>query len=240
MSFAPVTPPPRYRLSDAVYDQLEKMIAEGTLEPGETLPSERDLAQQLGVSRPSLREALLKLASRGLINERATGGYVVANATGPILAEPLAQLMARQSKTVNDIFELRECLESMAVRLAALRANRTDLKHLAAVIDSLEQTYRAPSGAGAAASLPELDARFHLEVARATHNVVLIHTMQAIFNLIQHSIEKTYEHFDVRDVDLAHLVGQHRTIYEAIAAHDPEAAQQAVLTHLTFIKKNVA
>ncbi|MDE2289684.1 FadR/GntR family transcriptional regulator [Pandoraea sp.] len=240
MSFAPVTPPPRYRLSDAVYDQLEKMIAEGTLESGETLPSERDLAQQLGVSRPSLREALLKLASRGLINERATGGYVVANATGPILAEPLAQLMARQSKTVNDIFELRECLESMAVRLAALRANRTDLKHLAAVIDSLEQTYREPSGASAASSLPELDARFHLEVARATHNVVLIHTMQAIFNLIQHSIEKTYEHFDVRDVDLAHLVGQHRTIYEAIAAHDPEAAQQAVLTHLTFIKKNVA
>lgn len=238
MAFTPITPPPRFRLSDAVVDQLEKMMVDGNLLPGEALPSERDLAQQLGVSRPSLREALLKLESRGLLCGRPAGGYLVANATMPLVTDALAHLMARHTKAAGDIIELREGLESMAVQLAALRATKGDLTKLKEALEALEHAFDEFDPATFNAALPSLDARFHLALAEATHNVVLTHMMHAIFNLVTTSIEENYFLFRKRGADLSHLVMQHRKIYDAVAAHDAQAGLQALMTHLTFVKRN--
>jgi GntR family transcriptional regulator, transcriptional repressor for pyruvate dehydrogenase complex len=243
MSYSPIVPPPRFRLSDAVCDQLEQLIVEGTLRAGESLPSERDLAQRLNVSRPSLREALLRLEGTKLIQAKAGGGYVVANSSAPLIADPLAHLMARHRKAASDILEMREGLEAVAVELAAIRATKTDIQHIKEALDALElaftkdDPYEVVEGQ---TPLPLLDAAFHLRIADATHNIVLIHVMYGIHNLIQKSIEETYSTFNKRDADLSFLIEQHRTIYETIRKHDAAAARSALTTHLDFIRENAS
>ncbi|WP_174995653.1 FadR/GntR family transcriptional regulator [Pandoraea horticolens] len=247
-SFAPVTPPPRLRLSDMVYEQLETMVVEGRLAPGSALPSERDLAQQMGVSRPSLREALLRLESRGLIVGRAGGGYLVANASQPLLAEPLSQLMSRHSKTVDDVLEMREVLEAKAVELAAERATPEDIARLAKALDALEAAYAASrdgldgegdaKGQSLLTRVPELDAHFHLALAEATHNLVLVHLMHAIFELLRGSVVDNYRAIVDHGADLAELIDQHRRIFNAVASHDANSAQRSLREHLAFIRNN--
>ncbi|WP_176399061.1 FadR/GntR family transcriptional regulator [Pandoraea sp. PE-S2T-3] len=251
-SFAPVTPPPRLRLSDMVYEQLETMVVEGRLAPGSALPSERDLAQQMGVSRPSLREALLRLESRGLIVGRAGGGYLVANASQPLLAEPLSQLMSRHSKTVDDVLEMREVLEAKAVELAAERATPEDIARLAQALEALEAAYAAgrdghdgldgqdgdARGASLLTRVPELDAHFHLALAEATHNLVLVHLMHAIFELLRGSVVDNYRAIVGHGADLAELIDQHRRIFNAVASHDGASAQRSLREHLAFIRDN--
>ncbi|WP_160118097.1 FadR/GntR family transcriptional regulator [Pandoraea pulmonicola] len=250
-SFAPVTPPPRLRLSDMVYEQLETMVVEGRLAPGSALPSERDLAQQMGVSRPSLREALLRLESRGLIVGRAGGGYLVANASQPLLAEPLSQLMSRHSKTVDDVLEMREVLEAKAVELAAERATPEDVARLAQALEALEAAYAAYAaerdgfdgegdarGQSLLTRVPELDAHFHLALAEATHNLVLVHLMHAIFELLRGSVVDNYRAIVGHGADLAELIAQHRRIFNAVASHDAASAQRSLREHLTFIRNN--
>ncbi|WP_242559764.1 MULTISPECIES: FadR/GntR family transcriptional regulator [Pandoraea] len=247
-SFAPVTPPPRLRLSDMVYEQLETMVVEGRLAPGSALPSERDLAQQMGVSRPSLREALLRLESRGLIVGRAGGGYLVANASQPLLAEPLSQLMSRHSKTVDDVLEMREVLEAKAVELAAERATPEDIARLAQALEALEAAFAAgrdgrdgegdARGQSLLTRVPELDAHFHLALAEATHNLVLVHLMHAIFELLRGSVVDNYRAIVGHGADLAELIDQHRRIFNAVASHDAASAQRSLHEHLTFIRNN--
>jgi GntR family transcriptional repressor for pyruvate dehydrogenase complex len=245
MPYLPVKPPPRFRLSDAVSDQLERLMVDGSLRPGDALPSERDLAQQLNVSRPSLREALLRLEARQLIEARSGGGYLVANASAPLIAQPLAHLMARHGKAANDIFEIREGLETMAVELAAIRATQSDIQKLKGSLDALEQAYAlskaqpdAPGADSQPMDMPTLDAQFHMILAEATHNVVLCHVMRGIYNVIQSSIEESYHLFAQRDTDIAYLVEQHRTIYDAVRRHDATAARRALSGHLAFIREN--
>jgi GntR family transcriptional repressor for pyruvate dehydrogenase complex len=243
MSFSPIVPPQRFRLSDAVCDQLEQLIVDGTLRAGESLPSERDLANRLNVSRPSLREALLRLEGSKLIQAKAGGGYVVANSSAPLIADPLAHLMARHRKAANDILEMREGLEAVAVELAAVRATKSDIEQIQEALDGLEAAFgsgHAGTAGNGRASLPSLDAAFHLRITDATHNIVLIHVMHGIHNLIQKSIQETYATFEERDADMTFLVEQHRTIFEAIRNHDPAAARSALVKHLTFIRENAS
>lgn len=254
-SFVPVTPPPRLRLSDMVYEQLETMVVEGRLAPGSALPSERDLAQQMGVSRPSLREALLRLESRGLIVGRAGGGYLVANASQPLLAEPLSQLMSRHSKTVDDVLEMREVLETKAVELAAARATPEDIARLRHALEALEAAFAAAREGldeggviderdarhqALLTRVPELDARFHLALAEATHNLVLVHLMHAISELLRGSVVDNYRAIVGHGADLAELIGQHRRIFDAVAAGDAANAQRSLREHLTFIRDNAS
>lgn len=101
-SFSAVVQPRRPRLSDTIAEQIEGLIANGALKPGDSLPPERDLSKQLDVSRPSLREALLVLESRGLLQVRRGGGYCVTDVTGPVITDPLVhahQQVARAKRS---------------------------------------------------------------------------------------------------------------------------------------------
>jgi GntR family transcriptional repressor for pyruvate dehydrogenase complex len=244
MPFTPITPPPRFRLADAVYEQLEKMVVSGALSADQSLPSERDLAQQVGVSRPLVREALSKLESRGLIVVRTGGGYRVANACAPWLADPLGHLMAGHEKTAADVLEMREVLETMSVELATMRASAADLEKLEAAVSALEQAFSEQCAAAsgepgdpALDRLVELDARFHMALAEATHNVVLAHTMHAIFGLIRGSVERSYRAIASREQEVGALVRQHRAIFAAVASRDPQRARAAVTAHLELVKR---
>jgi GntR family transcriptional repressor for pyruvate dehydrogenase complex len=115
-SFSAVVQPRRARLSDTIAEQIEGLIASGELKPGDNLPPERDLSKQLDVSRPSLREALLVLESRGLLQARRGGGYCVTDVTAPIITDPLVHLLQRHPSTVDDVLELRHGIECIAAQ----------------------------------------------------------------------------------------------------------------------------
>ena len=116
MPFQKVTPE---KLSSAVTRQVEKLILRGILRPGERLPSERELADRLGVSRPSLREAVAELQDKGLLTSRAGAGIFVADVLGGAFSEALVQLFASHEEAVFDYLSFRRDLESLAAERAA-------------------------------------------------------------------------------------------------------------------------
>jgi GntR family transcriptional repressor for pyruvate dehydrogenase complex len=232
--FEAIKPPARVRLSDSIVVQIERLIMEGTLKPGDPLPPEREFAEHLAVSRPSLREALLKLEARGLVHVRRGGGYSVADVTAPTLTDPLVHLLQQHPPASFDILELRHGLEEMAAYLAAQRATAHDR-------DVLEERYaalvQADKGKGEPLANAETDLEFHLAIADASHNVALMHVMRGLFNLLRTSTYRFRELiFSMRDGSDRLLHDQHRAIYEAVMKSAPETAREAAHLHLSFLE----
>ncbi len=232
--FEAVEPPARLKLSDSIVSQIEQLILEGTLKPGDALPPEREFAERLRVSRPSLREALLKLEARGLVSARRGGGYSVADVTATTLTDPLVHLLQRHAPAAYDILELRHGLEEIAAYLAATRANEHDRKEIKrrytdlVNADKLNQDELMGSDA---------DLEFHLAVADASHNVALVHVMRGLVNLLRTSTLRFRERiFSLHDGSTKLLQDQHRAIYEAVMRGDSAAARDAAHLHLSFIE----
>jgi GntR family transcriptional repressor for pyruvate dehydrogenase complex len=221
MTFQPVHPHSyaRVRLSDVVSGQIRELISNGTLLPGQRLPAERDLAEQLNVSRPSLREALIRLESDGFIRAVARGGFVVSDVTAPLVSLPLAALLQQQPDASGDVLELRHGLETLATAYAAERATEADLARIRAAFDALEAAVAQKS-----ARIAEKDAAFHLAIADATHNVALAHVMHGLNELVRESMLTSHRLVDYDDEVEADLLVQHRAMLDAIIARDPARA----------------
>ena len=190
------------RLSDDIVEQLEGMILEGTLKSGERLPAERALAEQFGVSRPSLREAIQKLVAKGLLISRQGGGNYVVESLGSTFSDPLLHLLENNPEAQRDLLEFRQTLEASCAYYAALRATEVDRERLTAAFEELQDCYtrsdevsRAEEGAA--------DARFHLAIAEASHNAVLLHTIRGLFHLVKCEIAlgKGKKEYDKRDTE---------------------------------------
>ena len=230
-----VTHPRRQRLSDTITSQIEQLIVDGTLKPGDVLPAERDLARQLGVSRPSLREALLIMESRGLLQARRGGGFSVTDVTAPTMTDPLVHLLQRHPATVDDILELRHALECVAAFFAAQRATEHDAKRLTDMAAAMKRRRAVREPLEDA----DLDVDFHMAVAEASHNLALVHVMRGIFNLMRINMLRAREslHHDHDNVIL--LDDQHGAIVKAIVARDPAAARTAANVHLSFVQSSL-
>lgn len=229
MSFDRVKSP---KLSDAIVLQLEARILEGTLKPGERLPPERELAQRLDVSRPSLREALQKLETLGLVETRQGGGTYVSPVLAPTLTDPLVQLFQRHPETVYDLLEFRQALEGIAAYYAAVRATEADREILERRSAAMEDAHRREDPVSEA----EADAELHLSIAEAAHNVVLLHIMRGLFDLLRRGIvssrERLYTREGVREV----LLRQHRELCQAVLEGNSDAARTAAHDHLVFVE----
>ena len=234
-SFRAVPHVRRLRLSDTITDQIEDLIASGKLRPGDRLPAERDLAQQLHVSRPSLREALLVLESRGLLQARRGGGFSVTDVTAPTITDPLVHLLQRHPETVDDILELRHGLECVAAEFAALRATEADGKRLREIVSAMKRR----RGAVDPLEDTDRDVDFHMAVAEASHNVALVHVMRGIFNLMRINMLRSREALCHQAENVALLDEQHAQIAKAIAARDPVAARAAANIHLGFVQASL-
>lgn len=235
MTFHAVTPPPRLRISDAICEQLEQLIVDGSLGPGQPLPSERELAKRLGVSRPSLREALLKMEVRGLLQVRRGGGFAVTDVTAQTMTDPLVHLLNAYPKASDDVIELRQGLETLSAYYAALRATPADRARLEKVFRQMERTRGQRISHQEAAR----DAEFHLAIAEASHNVALVHVMRGVFNLMRKTVQRAREVVFEEQGSLALIDRQHRALFDAIMAGDAGAARDAAQVHLHFVQTNV-
>lgn len=228
MPFAPIT---SERVSDAVVRQLETLILQGVLRPGDRLPGERDLAERLGVSRPSLREALAELSKAGLLETRAGSGVYVAQFHGQAFAPPLLRLFARHDEAALDYVDLRADLEGLAAERAARFGSETDL----AVIDAAFQAMAAPARRSAEEEA-RLDAEFHAAIVEASHNVVLLQLVRAMLDLLRQGVFYNRRIMFEGATTRADLLAQHREINEAIQRRDAAAARAAVASHMAYVK----
>jgi GntR family transcriptional repressor for pyruvate dehydrogenase complex len=214
------------KLADAIAAHLEQLILEGALHPGEKLAPERELAERLEVSRPSLREAVEKLQGRGLL-ETTKAGTFVTRFMSP-LTEPLAAMMQSNEQALIDYLEYRNLVEGEAARLAASRA--TDIER-AAIGDCLQRMREAHKIDDPTAEA-EADADLHMLIYEASHNIVMLHIMRAFSEMLRHGVfynrHQLYTHPGVRDS----LLAQHLAIGEAILAHDPDKAAFAASEHM--------
>lgn len=227
-----VRPP---KLSDAVAQHLEILILRGVLQPGERLLSERELAEKLDVSRPSLREALQKLQERGLIVAAPGGGAQVAELLSPTFTEPLTTMMQSHPETALDYLEFRCAVEGSAAHLAALRRTEADCRNISGYFDKMV----AAHGKEDPTEEADADADFHLAIYEATHNIVLLHLMRGFSLMLRNDVfynrARLYQRKGVRSL----LRDQHKAIHDAVIAGDPEAARTAAERHITFTLETV-
>ena len=223
------------RLSQAVVRQIDLLILRGILRPGERLPAERELSERLGVSRPSLRDALADLQDRGLLVSRPGAGVFVADVLGSAFSPALIALFASHDEAVFDYIAFRRDLEALAAERAARLGSDSDLKVIATVFARMEAAHQKRDPTDEA----QLDAEFHMAIIEASHNVVMLHMMRSMFDLLRQGVfynrQMTFRNRMTRE----NLLDQHRAIHLAIQARDEGAARAAVSGHLDYVEKSL-
>lgn len=219
---------------DSIINQIEELILSGVLKDGVRLPSERDLAEQMQVSRPKIREALKALERRGLIKARHGDGTFVAPLIGAAMSPALIDLYSRHAGAFLAYLEFRQEQEGFAAQLAAERATAIDKDGLADIIAELES---ADANSDAARS-QDADVRFHAAIVDASHNSLLVHTMTSIYDLTRKNLFYNRSFLKVMDGTGELLMTQHKAIYTAIAEGNPDRAKTAATDHIAFVQKS--
>jgi DNA-binding FadR family transcriptional regulator len=211
--------------SDAVYEVLEGLMVSGQLAPGARIPAERELADQLGVSRNSVREAVRELELKGLVERRSGRGTIVVESQG---GRPgtLLDDMAPYARDLLEIMDFRLTIEPPVAALAAERRTQGSLAGLARLLDEMAGESRGNRTA-------ELDREFHAAVARATANQLLVRLSEVTSEWLSQSRHSALQSQRRRSASLA----GHRRIYEAIAAGDAQAARAAMVDHVVQVRQ---
>ncbi|SKA87729.1 transcriptional regulator, GntR family [Thiothrix eikelboomii] len=218
-----------------IAEHLEQLLAKGHWALGARLPAERQLAAQLAVSRPSLREALQQLISKGMLESRVGGGTYVLS-TKPIgFVDPLLTLFRENPEYRFDVLEIRHALEGNAAWYAALRSTDEDKASIQACYENMMQLHGSLDPMNEARA----DATFHLAIVEASHNLVLLHVMRSLFDLLQNSISHNLDKLYTQARVFEPLSQQHRELMDAILASDPERARQAAEAHLVFVEDSL-
>jgi GntR family transcriptional repressor for pyruvate dehydrogenase complex len=209
--------------TDQVIEFVRGLISQRALRPGSRLPAERDLAVQIGVSRPTVRAGLRALAAMGIVKTRHGAGTFISE-TPMLESEPLSFLAALHGFTREEMFEARRILEVSAAGLAAERATAEQLE---AISDEVTDQYA--SMADPQAFLVH-DIRFHRAVAAASGNPIVASLVEMVSALFYDERSKTA----ARATDQNHqeAVERHRLIYKAIRAHKPDRARTLMNEHL--------
>ena len=220
------------KLAQSVVRQIELLILRGILRPGERLPSERELSDKLGVSRPSLREAIADLQDRGLLSSRAGAGIFVADVLGSAFSPALIRLFAAHDEALFDYIAFRRDMEGLAAERAARLGSDTDLKVIDTIFCKMEAAHAKRNPADEAA----LDAEFHLAIIEASHNVIMLHMLRSMFELLREGVFYNRQIMFKQRTTRDELLNQHRAINDALQSRDPVAARAAVEAHLAYIE----
>jgi GntR family transcriptional repressor for pyruvate dehydrogenase complex len=219
------------RASEAIVDQIEEHIFQGTLKPGNRLPPERELAQQFGVSRITIRDALRSLESRGFIEIRvgAGGGAFVKQANSDTVGETLYDMVRRHRITLAELIEARSFLEPAIAELAARKATPDDLVALRQAIAQAEQAL------GVHPFMPSSLA-FHIALATASHNAVMASTVYALRTALYAALDQLRQ--PVAEIPQV-AIREHLEILRAVEAHDAARARQLMYDHLAYFEQHL-
>jgi GntR family transcriptional repressor for pyruvate dehydrogenase complex len=215
-------------LSERIAAQIEKLLHDEQLRPGDRLPSERDMAALLGVSRASLREAVRTLEARGRLHVRHGQGVFVA---APVSERALHAALGDTEHDLNELFAMREVLEVPAAGWAAEKISRVQLRELRSILTELDRTFEQASPDFV--QLASLDAAFHLGIAEAAGNRFLRQTSHVLHHILLSGMETTLLIPGRREKSR----GEHARILAALTAGDPAAARNAARAHIRSAHK---
>jgi len=215
------------RLYEHIARTLEQAIEIGRYQPGARLPSERELSDEFGVSRPVVREAIIVLEMRGLVQRRQGAGvYVAAKA-------PVQPASGDDADGPFEVTEARRLLEGEIAALAAAAASDQQIAEMEAIIARIGDMRTDQ------ATREQADRAFHVALARATNNDVLVGLVESLWDKRYQSPLCVYFFSRARDAGIQPPVDEHQLVLDALKARDPDAARQAMRDHLARVTQNL-
>lgn len=218
----PSTKKSKMTVSEDVIEQIKALVKEAGYLSGARLPSERELARQLGVSRPSVRHALSALTQVGVLKTRQGAGTVVSNSSENLLRAPFEFLMLMEHPSVYDLYEVRELIEVHLAGRAAERRSETDLAVMAGAL----QEMRGPDIGSEYTTAPDL--AFHAAIAAAAHTPILERILVCLQDGIRACMDSAAP--AVRDWQASFII--HENIYEAVRLRSATEARRAMTIHM--------
>lgn len=222
MSLAALKPVRKTTVVDGILDRIQALLRDN---PGAALPGERELAKRLGVSRPSVREALRTLERLGVLDVRHGSGTRAAASGEEVLRTPLAFLLALDRPSIQELHETRTLLEVHLAGRAAERRTDADLAALASALDDMRARLNDPN------AVTDPDVRFHRALATASHNRLL----ERIMNGLQENIRELIDAAWPGNRSMKTSWNHHRAIYDAVRRGDPVAARKAMTVHMDLM-----
>jgi GntR family transcriptional regulator, transcriptional repressor for pyruvate dehydrogenase complex len=218
----------RNKVYEEVARQLERMILK-KLHPGDKLPSERELAESLGVSRSSIRDAIRSLELVGLVEPRQGSGTVVREISADTVMNPLTNVLRHKVELVTELIDFRKMLEPPLAGRAATHGSEEELEEMEDILHRQEAKFRAGELA------IEEDSEFHYAIAMASGNSVVLKILDFVMDLLRETRERSLQTVGRPHKSLA----GHRKILAAIKKRDPEAAKAAMRRHIEDIEEIV-
>jgi len=216
------------RVHEEVAKQIEALILQ-KLHPGDKLPAERELAEMLGVSRSSIRDAIRRLELMGLVEPRQGAGTVVREISPDALVNPLANVIQHKRQLVGELLDFRRMLEPPLAARAATHASAEDVAAMEEILR--RQGVKVRGGEVAV----EEDTEFHYRIAMASGNSVVLKVLDVVMDLLRETRERSLQSEGRPQKSLA----GHRRILSAIRRHDAAAAQTAMGQHIADVEKMV-
>jgi GntR family transcriptional regulator, transcriptional repressor for pyruvate dehydrogenase complex len=214
------------KVYEQVAKQIQSLIADGLLKPGDKLPPERELAETFQVSRSSLRDAIRALEMLGLVEPRQGEGTVVREISVEALVIPLASMLVHKRELVAELLDLRQMIEPPLAARAADHASPQELEHMEDILR--RQKEKVDRGELAI----EEDSEFHYAIARAAKNSVLLRVLDMFMDSLRESRERSLQ----VEGRLQKSFAGHRRILRAICKHDASAAEVAMRKHIEEIE----
>jgi GntR family transcriptional repressor for pyruvate dehydrogenase complex len=224
------------RLADIILAQLESMIIEGSLQPGEKLLPERELALQFEVSRPSLREAIQKLEAKGLVTRKQGGGTFVCDNLLSGFSDPLFELMSNNNESQFDLLEFRHGIEGMASYYAAMRGTPADFEQIQAKHNEIGNS-QLEKGEDDFRGEAEAVVEFHLAICAASHNAVILQLARSMSPLLADNIAQNLTVLAKRPDIFSKITDYRKRLLNAIISGEPQKAWGASHRHLAFIEE---
>jgi GntR family transcriptional repressor for pyruvate dehydrogenase complex len=217
------------RLYEQIVQQIEQRILNGDLKIGDRLPPERELAEQFGVSRTAVREAIKALREKGLLQIQVGRGTFISNGTSQVVRHSF-DLMMRSGRDngLANLVEVREILEPEIAALAAVRAKEEHIDAMRQAVKTMDAALNDPD------AFIEADLDFHLALADAAQNMLIPALIDSIVDLLREQRARIFR------VEGGPQRGQihHKRILDAVAQHDPETAREAMRVHLYQVRQD--
>jgi GntR family transcriptional repressor for pyruvate dehydrogenase complex len=224
-----VEPIQRSRLYHQVVVSVCQLIRQGQLKPGQRLPAERELAEQLQVGRSSLREALRALEISGIVESRQGGGTYVRDFFDGGVISPLALILEASDDIIGDLWEVRIMIEPSIAARAAVRVTDDEAREIHALVKRQADLFDCNQ------EFLETDREFHVAIARASRNDVAVRVVQ----LMKQMLQESRRHFATSRDRREQALHRHQQICAAIQARDARAAREAMLHHLQDVEAHI-
>ena len=222
------------KISDEIVEHVKELILSGQLKPGDRLPSERELAETMGVSRPVLREAISRLVAMGYLENIQGKGTFVLSLAGDYMEEGgLQDFVKKGVYVLPRVVEVRKILETWSAATAAERATHEEIAQMEEYLREMEEAKKRGEIGYVA------DANFHSAISYATHNPLLIHIMNSIYEMIERVTYEIRSRMYTDPTSHEDLFNQHMAIFEAIKGKDPDRAYKCMLEHMEYVEREV-